>query len=85
MATFLYCILLIPSFFARQIFESMDLDEKVTEYATIYVWITVPFTYFFYLAEVYLVYAQCQEVTWYTFAASLAGLSFFSIFACINY
>ena len=59
MVTIFFCILLIPSIFAKQILELMNLDEKVIEYASLYVWINVPFTYFEYLAEMYEIYAQC--------------------------
>ena len=57
-ATILFCILLIPSAFARPLFELMGLDEKVIGFGTQYVWITAGFTYFQYVGEVYLIYGQ---------------------------
>lgn len=81
-ATIIFCILLIPSAFAWQIFDYMGLDEKVVEYGTTYVWIITGVTYLSYVLEVNLVYAQCQQVTWYNFASSITGfygLVFFAL------
>ena len=57
-ATILFCILLIPSAFARPLFEVMGLDEKVIGFGCQYVWITAGFTYFQYVGEVFLIYGQ---------------------------
>ena len=58
LATVIFCILMIPIFFAQSLFEVMGLDEKVIGFGCQYVWITAGFTYFQYVGEVFLIYGQ---------------------------
>ena len=73
LATILYCVLLIPLLFIRRIYAAMGQDDVMADYATMYVHYTIPFIYFYYLAQIFNTFANNQEVTWYGLIAMISG------------
>lgn len=55
--TVLYCILLIPLIFIRQIYSAIGQDDVMADYATMYVHYTIPFVYFYYISQIYSAFA----------------------------
>ena len=55
--TVVYYIMLVPLLSIRPIYRAIGQDDEIAEYATMYVYYTVPFIYFYFLARIYCDFA----------------------------
>ena len=58
LSTIVYCIMLIPLLNIRSIYRLLGQDDEIADYATIYVYYTLPFVYFYFLSQIYITYAS---------------------------
>lgn len=83
--TILYLILLVPLLFIRQIYTAMGQDDEMADYATQYVYYTIPFVYFYYISQIYGSFALSQEVSWYGLISTVTGTVCHAIMICTFY